>query len=179
MPPRLDRSARAPAGPAPLRLRRARASDLELLVAHRRKMWLAIGGRLRAHLDRADPVYRRWVRRELAARHFVGFVVETPDGRPAGSGAIWLVPTQPRPGRLARPRMPYVMSMFTEPEFRGRGVATRIVRAQIRWARDRGYARLFLHASEMGRPIYARLGFAPGNEMRLDLPARGRRRQTG
>jgi GNAT superfamily N-acetyltransferase len=173
MPARRARGDRAT--PPALRLRRATAADVDLLVEHRRKMWLAIGGRLRAHLDRADPVYRRWVRRELAARHFFGFVVEAPDGRPAGSGAIWLVPTQPRPGRLGRPRLPYILSMFTEPEFRGRGVATQIVAAQVRWAEARGYARIVLHASPMGRSVYARLGFAAGNEMRLDLPARRRR----
>ncbi|MFY9717677.1 MAG: GNAT family N-acetyltransferase [Thermoplasmata archaeon] len=173
---RARRSRGGRATPVRLRLRRARTADVELLVEHRRKMWLAIGGRLRAHLERADPVYRRWVRRELASRHFFGFIVEAPDGRPAGSGAIWLVPTQPRPGRLGRPRMPYILSMFTEPEFRGRGVATQIVTAQVRWAEDRGYGRIFLHASAMGRSVYTRLGFSAGNEMRLDLPARRRHR---
>ncbi|MGP8078615.1 MAG: GNAT family N-acetyltransferase [Thermoplasmata archaeon] len=167
-----SRPARRADRDAPGRWRRATLDDLDLLVAHRHKMWLDIGGRLRSQLDRADPVYRRWVRRELLARHAFGFVVEARDGRPAGSGVIWLVPSQPRPGRLGRRRMPYVMSMYTEPEFRGRGVATQIVRAQVRWARERGYARIFLHASERGRPIYARLGFVPGNEMRLDLPGR-------
>lgn len=146
-------------------------------------MFSEIGGRLRAHLDRADPVYHRWVRREMAAGRYLAFVVETADGRPAGSGAVWLVPTQPRPGRLGRTtRLPYILSMFTEPEFRRRGVAARIVRAQVRWATERGYPRIFLHASPMGRPVYARLGFEPGNEMRRDLPGRGttrRRRSRG
>ena len=141
-------------------------------------MWEAIGGRLRAHLARADPVYRRWARREMRARRFFGFLVEAADGRPAGSGALWLVPTQPRPGRLARnDRLPYVMSMYTEPEFRGRGVATRILRAQLRWATAHGYGRISLHASPMGRPVYERLGFVATNEMRRELPRarRGRR----
>jgi GNAT superfamily N-acetyltransferase len=176
MPARRTPPARAlPQAPA-LRLRRAGRADVELLVRHRRQMWIAIGGRLRAHLERADPVYRRWVRREIAARTFIGYVVESSDGRPAGSGAIWLAPTHPRPGRLARARMPYVLSMYTEPEFRGRGVASRIVEALVRWAKQRGYARVTLHASSEGRSVYARLGFEPTNEMRLDLPARSRPR---
>jgi GNAT superfamily N-acetyltransferase len=177
--PRRGRGPRVPIAPDLLPVRRAGPRDLDLLVAHRHRMWLDIGGRLRRDLDRADPVYRRWVRRETAARRFVGFVVEDARGRPAGSGAVWLVPTQPRPGRLGRkPRMPYVMSMFTEPAVRGRGVATRIVREMIRWARRRGYARIFLHASRQGRPVYERLGFVSANEMRLDLAALPRRRRT-
>ncbi|MGB6500698.1 MAG: GNAT family N-acetyltransferase [Thermoplasmata archaeon] len=171
MPARRAPAPRPAANAVILRLRRATSADVELLVRHRRLMWLAIGGRFRARLAPADPAYRHWVRRELAARHFLAFVVETTDGRPAGSGAIWLRPAQPRPGRRFRARMPYILSMYTELEFRGRGVASRIVREQIAWAKAQGYPRLTLHASEQGRPVYAGLGFQPTNEMRLDLPA--------
>jgi GNAT superfamily N-acetyltransferase len=163
-------------GTARLRLRTTTARDLPTLVRHRRRMWEEIGGRTRAELDRADPAYRRWVVRETRARRFVGFVVEDGRGRAAGSGAVWLQPAQPRPGKLARLRMPYIMSMYTEPDLRGRGVASRIVRAMVRWATSRGYHRVFLHASSAGRPVYAKLGFTDGSEMRLDLPRRRARR---
>ena len=114
--------------------------------------------------------------RERRARTLFGLIVEARDGRPAGSGVVWRQPSQPRPGKLARPRMPYILSMFTEPEFRGQGVASRLVEAMIDWATHRGYRRIVLHASPMGRPVYERLGFVNGTEMRLDLPRTGRRR---
>jgi len=152
-------------------VRAATAADLALLVRHRRGMWEEIGGRSKVELDRADPVYRRWVARQSRARKFVGFLVKAPDGTLAGSGAVWLQPSQPRPGHLARQEMPYILSMYTEPTFRGRGVASRIVRAMVRWATARGYRRIFLHASRLGRPVYTQLGFVDGNEMRLELPA--------
>jgi GNAT superfamily N-acetyltransferase len=160
------------AGRGRLRLRTTTALDLPVLVQHRHRMWEEIGGRTRAELDRADPAYRRWVVRETRAGRFIGFVVEDPRSRVVGSGAVWLQPAQPRPGRLARLQMPYILSMYTEPEFRGRGVASRLVRAMVRWATLRGYRRIFLHASRTGRPVYAKLGFVDGNEMRLDLPRR-------
>ena len=153
-------------------LRPSTLEDLSVLVRHRRGMWEEIGGRTRDELDRADPVYRRWVAREARARHVVGFVVEDGRGHAVGSGAVWLRPAQPRPGPFARPRMPYIMSMYTEPAYRGRGVASRIVRAMVRWARLRGYRRILLHASHAGRPVYAKLGFADSNEMRLELSRR-------
>jgi GNAT superfamily N-acetyltransferase len=162
----------ANAGRGHLTLRTTTAKDLPVLVRHRRRMWEEIGGRSRAELDRADPAYRRWVVRETRAHRFIGFLVEDGRGQVAGSGAVWLQPAQPRPGRLSRLRMPYILSMFTEPEFRGRGVASRIVRAMVRWATLHGYRRIFLHASRMGRPVYAKLGFSDGSEMRLDLPRR-------
>ncbi len=126
-------------------------------------------------LTRSLAVYRRWAAREMLAGRLAGFVVETDDGRPAGSGMVWLQPVQPRPGPDVGCVQPYIHSMFTEPEFRGQGVASRVVRALLRWSTDRGYTRVTLHASEQGRPVYERLGFAPSREMRLELPSRRRR----
>ncbi len=163
-------------------MRPARRTDLAVLSAHRLGMWRDIesvrpeGRRWTdAELDRSLAVYRRWAAREMRAGHLVGFVVETLDGRPVGSGMLWLQPVQPRPGPDGGFVQPYIHSMFTDPAFRGRGVASRIVRALVRWAEDRGYSRIALHASPMGRPVYERLGFAPSREMRLELPSRRRR----
>ena len=139
-------------------------------------MFRAIGRWSERDLARHDRTYRKWVLGEMRARRLIGLVVETPTGRAIGSGVVWLQPSQPRPGRLSRLSMPYFMSMFTEPEFRGRGVATLLVEEMVRWATVRGFRRIFLHASIAGRPVYARLGFENGNEMRLDLPRRIPRR---
>lgn len=171
-----SRAARTPATPGLFRTRWVTYRDLPTIVRHRRRMWADIGGRTRAQLDAADPVYRAWVRRESRARRWLGIVVEDRSGRLAGSGALWLQPSQPRPGPLAGRPVPYILSMYTEPAFRGQGVASLVVRTLVSWAEDRGYRRVALHASEMGRPVYRRLGFIPGNEMKIDLPRRPPRR---
>jgi len=173
--PRSSRTGRprprtAGAGPS-LRLRPALPRDLTTLVDHRRRMFREIGRWSSATLARSARAYRRWARRELAARRLFGFVVEDPEARVVGSGVVWLQPSQPRPAPLARLAMPYIMSMYTEPSFRRRGVATTLVRAMVVWATARGFRRIFLHASRKGRPVYERLGFRAGNEMRLDLSA--------
>ena len=139
-------------------------------------MFRAIGRWSERDLDRHDRTYRKWALGEMRARRLIGLIVETTEGRAVGSGVVWLQPSQPRPGKLSRLTMPYVMSMFTEPECRGRGVATRLVDEMVQWATSRGYRRTFLHASTMGRPVYAGRGFENGNEMRLDLPRRTSRR---
>ena len=61
------------------------------------------------------------------------------------------------------------MNMYTEPEHRRQGLARRLMEAMIDWTRREGYAALFLHASEAGRPLYKELGFEPTNEMHLRL----------
>jgi GNAT superfamily N-acetyltransferase len=152
-----------------LRLRLATLDDLDLLVRHRRGMWEDIGMLGPGVPDPTQAAYRAWVRARLRSGRLVGFVVEE-KGEPVASGCIWLQEIQPRP-HLPGPRWPYLMSMFTEPEHRGKGAAARIVGSAIAWSRRNGYSRLVLHASEAGRPVYKKFGFQPGIEMWLELPA--------
>jgi len=132
-------------------------------------MWGELRRYPKADLDEHDGTYARWVRRGLRTRRFLAFVVEAPSRTVAGSGCLWLMPSQPRPGALGRGEIPYILSMYSEPEFRHRGVASMIVKAMVDWSRQRGFARVLLHASRFGRPLYARLGFEPSSEMRLEL----------
>jgi GNAT superfamily N-acetyltransferase len=148
------------------RIRPIAARDLDLLVAHRRKMWMEVHYAKKRRLDEADAVYRRWIQRQRKTRRLHGVVAVDAAGRPLASGCVWLYEVHPRPGRPG-PYEPYIMSMYTEPEARGRGLATRIVRELLRWCRARGFGGAFLHASDAGRPIYAKLGFTPTREMRL------------
>ncbi len=90
---------------------------------------------------------------------------------------MWLQPRPPSP-RFPQQEGPYLFSVFTDPDLRGRGVGTRVVRALVRTARDRGYARIELHATESGRGVYERLGFVATTQMRLTLhPKAGRQRR--
>jgi len=160
-----------------LRVRRATLADEDLLVRHRQGMWTDIGIFTAADISAAAPAYRRWMTRERRARRFYGFLAESPEGTVVGSGAVWLQPVQPRPGALSGTEAPYIMSMYTEPAFRGRGVATQLVGSMIEWSRRRRYARITLHASAQGRPVYLRVGFEASNEMRYNLRPIARRRK--
>jgi GNAT superfamily N-acetyltransferase len=155
-------------------VRTATGKDLDLLVRHRRLMWEAIADfSIRDH-DAADAVYRRWARDRMRSRRFAGFIVEV-GAEPVASGCVWIMDVQPRPGRSGTAAA-YLLSMFTEPDHRGEGHATRIVRAAIRWARSRGIPIMLLHASDFGEPIYRRLGFERTREMRRPLVRAPRRK---
>lgn len=51
--------------------------------------------------------------------------------------------------------------------FSASGLAARLMNEILHWARAEKLDRLVLHASEDGRSLYERLGFARTNEMRL------------
>jgi GNAT superfamily N-acetyltransferase len=55
----------------------------------------------------------------------------------------------------------YVLNMFTEPEWRGRGLARALLSEVMRFAREQGAGRVWLHATPDGQPLYASEGFAP------------------
>jgi GNAT superfamily N-acetyltransferase len=54
----------------------------------------------------------------------------------------------------------YVLSMYTVPEWRKKGIGTAIVDAMIAFAREDNI-KLALIATDDGRPIYERAGFTP------------------
>lgn len=53
----------------------------------------------------------------------------------------------------------YILSMYTLPEYRGNGVARRLLELCIDEARKNGVKRIWLHASEEGKHLYKKMGF--------------------
>ena len=60
-----------------------------------------------------------------------------------------------------------ILNLYTEPEFRRRGIARQIMLTILSWVKDHGLRAVNLHASAAGRPLYEKLGFEATNEMRL------------
>lgn len=104
----------------------------------------------------------------IEAREYFGFLAEH-EGVVVGGGGVWLRPLLPRPGTLQGGMEAYVLNVYTEPEHRRSGVARAIMEAIIDWSRGQRVARVTLHASKEGRPLYEALGFEATNEMRITL----------
>ena len=66
-----------------------------------------------------------------------------------------------------------VLSVYTEPEYRGKGLCTKLMNNLIEYGKNRGLGRIDLSATKEGHPIYARLGFKDKEhrytDMRLSL----------
>jgi GNAT superfamily N-acetyltransferase len=101
---------------------------------------------------------------------YVGWLASNDDGRVVGGVGVHLKPQLPRispDGKsVSTARVPLVVNVYTEPDARRRGVARELMRALMDWAKIEGCDRVLLHASDMGRPLYASLGFEDSNEMR-------------
>jgi GNAT superfamily N-acetyltransferase len=76
----------------------------------------------------------------------------------------------------ANPRDPctqraVILNVYTEPEFRKRGIARFIMMTILTWLKEQGLRSVNLHASAEGRRLYEKLGFEATNEMRLRFDA--------
>ena len=90
------------------------------------------------------------------------------DSVPVAGGAVIVSPWLPHPYDQEC-RRATILNVYTEPDFRRRGIARQLMETMIAWCRAEGLARVTLHASEDGRHLYESLGFEPSNEMRLRL----------
>ncbi|WP_428655177.1 GNAT family N-acetyltransferase [Runella sp.] len=67
-------------------------------------------------------------------------------------------------------KIAYILNIFTLPEWRGQGLGKQIFERILQEAKNRGYKRITLHASDDGRPLYEKFGFRlTGDEMILKL----------
>jgi GNAT superfamily N-acetyltransferase len=159
-------------------MRLATSKDIELLVRHRHMMFEEMSSPSKEAARTADESYRTWALEMMKRGLFHGYIVTTREGRPAASGCVWLREIQPSPDRPTV-MVPYVMSVYTSPEFRRSGLASMIMEEAAEWARREGFHKIVLHASSVGRKVYSRLGWKRTWEMelRFDRPA-GRARPS-
>ena len=154
-------------------IREATVADATVLARHRVGMFRDMGD---LPAEQEAPLFtaaRRDLADWLASGDYSAWVA-SPVGRPeeivAGAG-VQLRPLLPRPdpkrGRIREGREAIVLNVYTEPAYRRRGIARLLMEQVIAWVRANGIARLVLHASPDGRPLYEQLGFEATNEMRF------------
>lgn len=156
------------------KVRPATIADLDVLVHQRHMMFEDMRHPSPEEHRTADDSFRKWAPEMIKRKQLRCCLVVSEKGEIAGGGCLWLRDVQPGPGRKAG-KVPYLMSMYTEPEFRRKGVATMIVKEQMHWARRHGYSEMTLHASKAGRKVYAKLGWERTWEMEVDLDEPERR----
>jgi GNAT superfamily N-acetyltransferase len=116
------------------------------------------------------------LQRMLERGEYIGWLASPenePDRIVAGAG-VQLREVPPHPliklnGEItvAVGRQAIIVNVFTEREWRRRGLAVLLIKGIIDWSRQTNLDSLVLHASDEGRPLYERLGFIVTNEMRL------------
>ena len=61
-------------------------------------------------------------------------------------------------------RIAYIMNMYTQPDFRKRGIASKLLEYLVDEVKLRNCKKITLNASQMGRTIYKKYGFEDVND---------------
>ncbi len=151
----------------PIVIRRETLDDLSLIVHQRRAMFEDMRTGTAKTLDAMDAGVEPWLRAHLAAGNYLAWFAEI-DGVVAAGVGLWVMEWPPGPLDPSD-RRAYVLNVYTEPAYRGHGLATRLMRTLLTYCREQGFQAVSLHASHFGRPIYDDLGFVNTNEMRFEF----------
>lgn len=147
-----------------LETRNATVGDAELITRHRKAMFADAGDAPESTLDAMSRSFEPWVRRMLGEGKYAGWI--TCDGdRPVASAGLLVLDWAPHFLDPAGEHRGYVLNVFVEPEYRGRGLARALMKECMAEARRRGIRVVALHASAKGQPVYEKLGFTTSNEM--------------
>ncbi len=149
-------------------IREAGETDLAAILHHRRAMFEDMGYKDAGALDAMDASSRPFFAHALAEGWYRGWLAQSGGGEVVAGGGILILPWPSHP-RDAQTRRPMIVNVYTEPAYRRRGLARRLMVAMLDWLRQEGYGTVSLHASDFGRSLYESLGFQATNEMRLHL----------
>lgn len=151
-----------------LTIRRADMNDLEQIVALRMDFLREAQPDSLGSEVEVMELTRQYVAEKLAVGEFLVWFAEE-DGQVIGTSGL-LFFHRPPTFRNTSELNAYVLNMYTLPAWRGRGVATTLLEHIISYVKTTSAMRISLHATEMGRPIYGRLGFVDcSSEMVLKL----------
>jgi len=146
-------------------IRRATIRDLSTLVYHWHYVWADQGYLNRRRLEKSDSVFRQWAREQIREGGLLVWLAEV-NGVAVASESLWLKPITPLPHRDGLVQ-PYLCSLYTEPKWRHRGIATRLVRAAAKWSRRHKYQVVMLYSSKPARKMYTKMGFKRTWDMEL------------
>ncbi len=157
-------------------IRPCRRDEWDILADHEYAMWCDIG----AAPDQIRPDWRartlRFIEDAAASRQFSASVAVA-EGQTVGSacGQLFagLSPDILEPCYKCKG---YIWGVYVAPDWRRRGIARALTAAVTEHLRAAGCTQIHLQASAAGRPVYEKLGFAPSNEMRLMVTAKGQER---
>jgi GNAT superfamily N-acetyltransferase len=149
-------------------IRRAEPGDCDIILHHRRSMFQHMNEGTAEELDRTVQIARPWLITALSNGNYQGWLAENGEGEVvAGAGVVIL--SWPASPKNPENRRALIVNVFTEPEFRGQGLARRLMLTVLGWLKEQGFHMAALHASDAGKHLYEKLGFRASNEMQIRL----------
>jgi len=158
-------------------IRLATIADLELISWHRARMFQDMGELPPELFESFRGQSLETLQSMFERGEYVGWLASLenePEQIVAGAGVqLREVPPHPQTNSngkidIVSGRQAIIQNVFTEPEWRRRRLAALLIERIIDWTRKKGIDSVVLHASDVGRALYERLGFIVTTEMRFN-----------
>ena len=151
-----------------IKIRPVSPSDFTLICDHRSAMFKEAGNRA-ADLLAMSPSFATWLRPRLEDGSYFGFIADSSDGKPIAGVGLMEIDWPPHPSHPNDCRRGYVLNLYVDPAFRGRGVARALMERSEQTFRERKIVYAILHATDAGRPLYESSGWSQTSEMAIRL----------
>ena len=139
--------------------------DIPLLIELRKRQLIDEGQNPDVNMDQELV---KFFNNHFADNTLVEWVAEE-DGKIVGTAAILLFEFPPaftNPSGIKG----YITNMYTVPEYRGQGLASELLKKVLDEARSRSVKNILLAASDMGKPVYKKVGFEEaGDWMKMNI----------
>lgn len=135
--------------------RKASGDDIDLLVSQRLKF---------VEVEESDWKYaplkencHAYFSRAFAG-HGCDVILAEEDGSCVGTGIIFYYDSVPSAFNVTG-KNAYITSMYVEPSHRRKGIGKAVLKRLLECAGEKGCRIILLSASDMGRPMYEKMGF--------------------
>lgn len=159
------------------KLRPIGLADIDLVCRHRDNMFREAGRAASDLAAMAEP-FRAWLAPRLSDGRYFGFIALAGD-TPIGGVGLMEIDWPPHPAHPHDDRRGYVLNLFVDPQWRGRGAARALMEASHHEFARRNLSYLVLHATKAGRTLYEKLGWASTTEMAATTSAGGKIHHNG
>lgn len=151
-----------------IKIRAVSPSDFTLICKHRNCMFKE-AGKHAADLVAMSPSFATWLRPRLEDGRYFGFIADSADGKPIAGVGLMVIDWPPHPSHPTDCRRGYVLNLYVDPAFRGRGVARSLMEKSVQVFREQKIVYAVLHATDDGRPLYESSGWTQTSEMAMRL----------
>ena len=137
-----------------MHFRLASLEDIQLLIDLRKQLLIEEGQIVSSNIDEELNTF---FENQLTSHQYVQWLVEE-DNKVIATGAIQFISFPPSYFNPTGIRG-YILNMYTHPDYRGKGIAKQLVNETLKEAQRRKVQHIFLISSEMGKPLYKKIGF--------------------
>ncbi|EZH67056.1 GCN5 family acetyltransferase [Bacillaceae bacterium JMAK1] len=142
-----------------MNVRRATLNDVNGLIEIRKKQLIDEGIRPDQEIDEQ---LRQFFVKKLTSDELVQWIAES-GGVVIATSAIVFYQFPPTHTNVSGVKG-YITNMYTKPTHRGKGIGTNMLDFAVSEAKERGVHKLWLGASDLGRPVYLKYGFEETDE---------------